>query len=53
MHCSKMPMCWRHPTCQRKDHFVKLAESLQKLTDQYVAEVDQVLATKEKELSEI
>ena len=30
-----MPMCWRPPTCQRKDHFVKLAESLQKLTDQF------------------
>src|SRR5438105_6253850 len=30
-----MPMCWRRPACQRKDHFVKLAETLQKLTDQF------------------
>jgi len=36
-----------------EDELRRAEKELQKLTDQYVAEVDQVLATKEKELSEI
>jgi ribosome recycling factor len=36
-----------------EDELRRAEKELQKLTDQYVAEVDQVLATKEKELSEV
>jgi ribosome recycling factor len=36
-----------------EDELRRAEKELQKLTDQYVAEVDQVLAAKEKELSEV
>ena len=36
-----------------EDELRRAEKELQKLTDQYVAEVDQILATKEKELSEV
>src|SRR5436309_2189389 len=36
-----------------EDELRRAERELQKLTDQYVAEVDQVLGTKEKELSEV
>ena len=36
-----------------EDELRRAEKELHKLTDQYVAEVDQVLATKEKELSEV
>lgn len=36
-----------------EDEERKATESIQKLTDKYVAEIDQVLAAKEKEMMEI
>ena len=36
-----------------EDELRRAEKELQKLTDQYVTEVDQVLAAKERELSEI